>query len=84
VEASAVRRYIRSATGPRQSGPAFSPASPFLIPMRQPTFPELQSVSHPEVFVIMSARWKSSSPYSKPRRMSAWFGTMWQLPMNLS
>ena len=35
------------------------PASPFLMPNRQPTLPALQSVSQPAVLTIASRSWKS-------------------------
>ena len=38
-----------------------SPANPFLIPIKQPTLPELQSVSQPLVLAIIRARSKLSS-----------------------
>ena len=57
---------------------------PFLIPSRQPTLPELQSVSQPQVLTTMSDLWKSSSPWSRAWMMRAWLGTMWQLPPYLS
>ena len=43
---------------------ASMPARPLLIPSRQPTLPELQSVSQPAVLTIISDCWKSPSPYS--------------------
>ena len=60
------------------------PASPLRMPIRQPTLPELQSVSQPAVLVIIRLFWKSSPPYSSPRMIRAWLGTMWQLPPYLS
>ena len=57
---SAEEISIRSAIGPRQSGPASSPSSPFMMPSRQPTLPALQSVSQPDVLTIICAFWKSS------------------------
>ena len=44
------------------NGPFSMPASPFLMPNKQPTLPELQSVSQPAVLAIISDFWKSSSP----------------------
>ena len=59
---SAVDRYIRSATGLRQSGTESIASNPCLMPKRHPRFPELQSVSHPEVLTIVKDLRKSSSP----------------------
>ena len=42
--------------------PESIPARPFLIPIRQPTLPELQSVSQPQVLMIFMVSEKSSSP----------------------
>jgi len=57
---SAEDRYIRSATGARHSSPI--PATPLRIPSRQPRLPELQSVSQPLVFTMVSERAKSPPP----------------------
>ena len=48
------RSLIPSATGVRQSGPASIPTSPLRTPRMHPTLPELQSVSQPQVFTIIS------------------------------
>ena len=50
------------------------------MPSRQPRLPELQSVSHPQVFTIVIEASQSPPPHSSASTITPKFGTVWQLP----
>ena len=81
---SLLTTYRRSATGFLRSVPVEKPSSPRRIPFRHPTFPELQSVSHPAEHAIMHALLKSSPPRISAIKRVRWLVTIGQFPGYLS
>jgi hypothetical protein len=81
---SAEEISIRSATDPRRPGRWSMPSRPSMMPWRQPTLPALQSMSQPEVLMIIWACPKSWGAQRIAMIIRAWLGTTWQLPGNLA
>ena len=53
---------------------------PTIIPIIEPTFPKLQSVSRPASAISCIVKSKSFFPYSIPYSIMAVFGKIWQSP----